>query len=110
MTIRRALVDFTSAIGRAMNNSEPYIGRANSHMALGDYKTAVDDFEEAVQLNPQSAQAWTGRGQALERIGDKERALGSYAKGMTADESYGPAREGFNRLGGRAGMTYRLFN
>ncbi len=107
---RQAVEDFTTALGLAPNNAEPYYGRGLSYLALGDAKSALDDFNEAVQFEQRNADLWVARGQALERTGDNERALGSYTKAISIEENHPGAREGFNRLGGRAGQTYRLFN
>ncbi len=79
-------------------------------LALGDAKLALDDFNEAVQFEQRNADLWVARGQALERTGDTERALGSYTKAISVEENNAAAREGFARLGGRSGQTYRLFN
>jgi len=63
-----------------------------------------------VQFDQRNADLWVARGQALEQTGDNERALGSYTKALSVEENHPGAREAFNRLGGRAGQTYRLFN
>ncbi|WP_204324248.1 hypothetical protein, partial [Stenotrophomonas maltophilia] len=73
-------------------------------------KSALDDFNEAVQFDPRQPDIWVARGQALEATGDNERALGSYTKAMSIEENHAGAREAFNRLGGRSGQSYRLFN
>ena len=53
--------------------------------------------------------AWTSRGLAYERLGDKEKAAGSYARAMNIKQDYDPARSGFARVGGQAGQTYQTF-
>ena len=76
---------------------------------MKDYKSAAGDLDEAVGIAPQSMQAWVARGLAYERLGDKEKAAGSYARAMNIDQSYQPAREGFLRVGGRFGEAYQAF-
>lgn len=76
---------------------------------MNDFKAAVGDFDEAVQLEPLNIQAWTSRGLALERLGDKEKAAGSYAKALNIKLDYEPAKQGFQRVGGKFGQTYQTF-
>jgi hypothetical protein len=54
-------------------------------------------------------QAWVSRGLAYERLGDKEKAAGSYARAMNIDTTSTVAREGFDRVGGKVGQAYQTF-
>jgi Tfp pilus assembly protein PilF len=63
-----------------------------------------------VQLEPQNLQAWTTRGLAYERLGNKEKAAGSYARAMNINKEYAPAKQGFARVGGKFGVTYQTFD
>ena len=54
-------------------------------------------------------QAWVSRGLAYERLGDKEKAAGSYARAMNIDTTSKVAREGFDRVGGKVGQAYQTF-
>ena len=76
-------------------------------MAVKNYKTAASDLDEAVAIEPQNVQAWVSRGLAYERLGDKEKAAGSYARAMNIDQSYQPARDGLppRRRQVRAGLS-----
>jgi Tfp pilus assembly protein PilF len=78
-------------------------------MAINDFKSAATDLDEAVKLQPDSLQAWTSRGLAYEKLGDKERAAGSYAQALTLRQNYEPAKVGFARVGGRQGQQYQTF-
>ena len=62
-----------------------------------------------MQTYPGDAKAWASRGLAYERLGQKEKAAGSYAKALNINDKYGPAAAGFARVGGRAGQTYQTF-
>jgi len=75
-------------------------------MAIRDYKAAVGDLDNAVSVEPNNLQAWTNRGLAYERLGDKERAAGSYAKALALNKDYEPAKTGFSRVGGQFGQSY----
>ena len=62
-----------------------------------------------MQIEPQNLQAWTSRGLAYERLGDKEKAAGSYAKALNINNTYEPAKAGFARVGGKIGQSYQTF-
>lgn len=62
-----------------------------------------------MQIEPQSLTAWTSRGLAYERLGDKERAAGSYGKALNISRDHDPAKRGFARVGGKIGQTYQTF-
>jgi Tfp pilus assembly protein PilF len=96
-------------LGLANKKTEPYVARGLSHLALGDAKSAADDLDEAVQMDPLNLRAWTSRGLAYERLGQKDKAAGSYAKALNVNDKYQPAKEGFARVGGKVGQTYPTF-
>ena len=52
-------------------------------------------------------QAWISRGLAYERLGDKDKAAGSYARAMNINENNEPAETGFDarRRQVRAGVS-----
>ena len=77
--------------------------------AASDLKSAASDLDEAVQLDPSNQRAWTSRGLAYERLGQKSKAAGSYAKALNINDKYEPAKAGFARVGGEAGKTYETF-
>ena len=85
------------------------MARALSYLAINDAKAAAGDLDDAVQIEPQSASAWASRGLAYERLGDKEKAAGSYAKALNVNQNYEPAKTGFARVGGKFGETYQTF-
>ena len=80
-----------------------------SYVAINDPKRAIEDFDEALEKNPRNLEAWTSRGLAWERLGDKEKAAGSYAKAININKDHEPARAGFARVGGRMGQSYQTF-
>ncbi len=85
------------------------MARGLSRLALGDAKAAAEDLDLAVQIEPLSLTAWTSRGLAYERLGDKEKAAGSYAKALNISRDHDPAKKGFARVGGKTGQTYQVF-
>jgi Tfp pilus assembly protein PilF len=80
-----------------------------SYLALGDDRAAAGDLDHAVQLSPADPKAWASRGLAYERLGQKDKAAGSYAKALDIDAKYAPAVAGFARVGGRTGQAYQTF-
>lgn len=104
-----AVDDFTSANGLTPQRAEPLLGRAISYLALDKVREAATDLDEAVQADPQNAQAWSTRGLAYERLGDKTRALGSYARALNIRPKDEAARSGFARAGGKPGQSYDAF-
>ncbi len=51
-----------------------YKQRGASHHALGDYRVAIKDFDEAIRLNPQDANTYYNRSASHEAIGNHEAA------------------------------------
>ena len=49
-------------------------------MERGDAKGALAEYDEAVQLDPKGAEAHTGRGGALHRLGRSEEALAALGR------------------------------
>ena len=78
-------------------------------MAVSDFKAAAGDLDDAVSAEPQNLQAWTTRAFAYERLGDKEKAAGSYARALNINKDHEPAKQGFARVGGKLGQTYQTF-
>src|SRR6266403_2106186 len=88
-------------LARSAGRPEPLLGRAISYPALDKVKEAAADLDEAVQADPQNAQVWSTRGLAYERLGDKTRAVGSYARALNIRPKDEAARSGFARVGGK---------
>ena len=78
-------------------------------MAINDFKAAASDLDEAVTAEPQNLRAWTTRAFAYEKLGEKEKAAGSYARALNINKDHEAAKQGFARVGGKAGQTYQTF-
>jgi len=76
---------------------------------LVDAVASPGDLDDAVSAEPQSLQAWTTRAYAYEKLGDKEKAAGSYARALNLNKDHEAAKQGFARVGGRMGQTYQTF-
>ena len=72
----------------------------SSYLALDKVKEAVTDLDEAVQADPNSATAWSYRGQAYEKLGDKDKAKISYSRALAIRPRDDAAKNGLARIGG----------
>jgi Tfp pilus assembly protein PilF len=104
-----AIDDFSAANGLTPQRAEPLLGRAISYFALDKIKQAAADLDEAAQADPNNAQIWTTRGLVYERLGDKNKAAGSYGRAISIHPKDEAARNGFARVGGKAGQNYDTF-
>ena len=96
----QAIADFTAANGLTPQRVEPLLARATSLLAIDKPKEAASDLDEAVQADPNSAQAWSVRGAAYERLGDKAKAFTSYSRALALRPRDEAARSGLTRTGG----------
>ena len=76
------------------------LARATSYLAIDKTKEAAADLDEAVQADPNSALAWTTRGEAYEKLGDKAKAAASYTRAVALRPRGETARSGLARTGG----------
>ncbi len=95
----QAIADFTAANGLTPQRVEPLLARATSFLAIDKPKEAASDLDEAVQADPNSAQAWSVRGAAYERLGDKAKAFTSYSRALALRPRDEAARSGLTRTG-----------
>jgi tetratricopeptide (TPR) repeat protein len=68
-------------------------------LALGQTREARERAEEAVQEAPDSAEARFTLGSVLERLGERDEALGQYRQVLALDPRHSRAREALRRLG-----------
>ena len=103
-----AIDDFSTAI--TLNPMpEALIARALSYLAVNNIQSAATDLDEAVQANPANLQGWVARGLAYERLNNRERAAGSYARALVLQRDHAAAKAGFARVGGVYGKQYQTF-
>ncbi len=95
---QNAIADFDTAISLRPASAPPYFARGQSRMALGQYEGAYDDFYVAARRVKGYYQAWTLRGLAAERFGDRKKAARAYRRALQIKPGYRPAREGLERV------------
>ena len=71
-----------------------------AYLALDKVKEATLDLDEAVQSEPNNGQAWSLRGLAYEKLGDKSKAAASYSRALAIRPRDEAARSGLARVGG----------
>ena len=96
----QAIADFTAAHGLVPQRADPLVARATSYLALDKIKEAAGDLDEAVQSDPNNGHAWSMRGLAYEKLGDKPKASASYNRALSIRPRDDAARSGLARVGG----------
>ncbi len=95
-----AIEDFTAVHGLVPQRADPLVARATSYLALDKAREAAGDLDEAVQSEPNNGHAWSLRGLAYERLGDKKQAAASYNRAIAIRPRDDAARNGLARVGG----------
>ena len=67
--------------------SEAYNNLALISREIGDYATARDDFQRAVDLSPRYVGAWVGLGLAAQKTGDLNLAIQAYSHALQIQPS-----------------------
>ncbi len=71
--------------------------RGNAKNMLGKYEEAIEDYNEALRLNPQYAETYYNRGIARQMIGKHREAIGDYDEAIRVNPNYTDA---YNNRGG----------
>ena len=74
-----------------------YLRQGAYYLNQGSYEKALEEFDNALALNPSSAKAYNLSGLAHFRQKDYQAAEGRFLKAVAADPSFAPA---YNNLGG----------
>jgi len=77
--------DLTIVIGLGRTSAEIYNDRGVCYYELGQYESAVADFNEALKLNDRYCQAHTNRGNCLRKQGNNKEAMDDYARAIELD-------------------------
>jgi tetratricopeptide (TPR) repeat protein len=70
--------------------------RGNIHLGNRSYDRAIDDYDEAIRLDPKYATGFSNRGLAYDRKGQIDRAIDDYDEAIRLDPKYANA---FNNRG-----------
>jgi tetratricopeptide (TPR) repeat protein len=79
-----------------------YSDRGVAKWRLKQTKEAVDDFNQSIQISPESADVYNNRGNALMDLGHPEEAVKDFDRAITLSPNYGAAYN--NRGNARAAL------
>lgn len=108
MQRRKMMEDFSSAIKFKPNMVDAYIQRGlmlSTSMeikidgkldpeTINELNTALADFQQAVKIDPKSADAYNGRASCYDQLGKKDLALADYNKAIELDPELATAYMG----------------
>lgn len=82
-TVEQRIAGCTAVIKAAKGDkgdkvAEAYDHRGAAYRLQGDFNLAIQDYNQAIKLNPKFAQAYNNRGVAHDRKGDYDRAIEDY--------------------------------
>jgi tetratricopeptide (TPR) repeat protein len=74
-----AIAHFNTAISTYPNSAELYTARANFRKKkLGDRQGALEDYTQAIYINPQNAFFYFWRSQIHQELGNQQKAIEDY--------------------------------
>ncbi|WP_287127983.1 tetratricopeptide repeat protein [Candidatus Cyanaurora vandensis] len=85
-----AVTAYTQAI-QVKPLPEAFTGRGGARFFLGDSRGAIEDFNQAIQLNPQYAEAYNNRGAVKENQGDIAGAIDDLRQAAQLFQTQGEA-------------------
>lgn len=65
-----------------------YTNRGNAYDDLGEYNRAIDDYTEALRIEPGYASAYNNRGVSYDNLGDYTRAIENYDQALRYDPGH----------------------
>ena len=74
--------------GTKLRRAATYHTRGIAKVGLGEHTDAINDFNEAIQLNPSKALLYYDRGFAKEALGQQEEAKADFAKATELDPDF----------------------
>ena len=95
----RALTTTNSAITIAQSTettetAADYIAQGDAKYNSGDKQGAIEDYERAIAVDPQNAEAYSSRGTAKYDLGDKEAAIEDYDRAIELQPDFALAYVG----------------
>jgi tetratricopeptide (TPR) repeat protein len=70
-----------------VNLAKAFYNRGSAYGRKGEYEHAIQDYDQALLLNPGFANAFYGRGWAYEHIGDFDRAIQDFNQALLVNPS-----------------------
>ena len=72
----------------SLETAKEYLIRGDSFSAAQDYAHAILDYDQAIRLNPEYAEAYNNRGYAYYWNGDATRAIADYSRAIKLRPNY----------------------
>ena len=94
-------------------HADAYNNRGLDYANLGKYDKAIEDFNKAIELNPDLAVAYYNRGNTYVELGEYDRAIKDYDKAIELNKDYAVAynNRGFAYVGlGKYNRAIEDFN
>ncbi len=85
------LVALDRAIALGEVGQRVYFNRANAYDSLGDYRTAIDNWDIAITLDPKDHDAYNNRGNAYRNLQQYEHAIKDYDRAIQIKPDYADA-------------------
>jgi len=79
---KRAIADYTTAIGLDSECAEAYNNRGNALIQIGAWEAAISDCTKAIQLAPKLFEAYDNRGLAYSKQGRYDQAIRDYDRAI----------------------------
>jgi len=76
-------LDKEQALAESLNNKSVWYTLANGYAKLQAPQKAIPAYQQALQLDPDFAEAWTNLGAMYEFTGDNQKALDAYDRGQS---------------------------
>jgi CheY-like chemotaxis protein len=67
------------------NSPKFWLDRGEHWASVGEYKKALDHYNQAIELNPNDPKAWIGRGGVLSHLNRYKAALRSFEQALVLD-------------------------
>jgi tetratricopeptide (TPR) repeat protein len=99
----KAIVYLSNAIKLQPNDAEIYYNRGVAYDNLGQYQSAIKDYNQAIQLRPGYAEAFYNRGTIYSEIGQYQRAIEDFNQAIRLQPNDAEAYHGrgfaYDKLG-----------
>ena len=98
-----ALVLFLVSCGSSAGTQDPkvaadtYLNSGNTFYNKADYDRAIQDYDQAIVLNPNLAEAYNNRGYVYYIKGDINKAVADFEAALKLDSNYTNARKNLAR-------------
>ena len=87
----RDLLESSRGVPSSTVSAQGHFLRGNAYHETAEYQSAVDEYSEAIRLNPEIAPAYSNRGNAYAELGRDERAIEDYDEAIRRDPELAPA-------------------